>query len=194
MATPRDIRRLALLALFQLDATAGDPETIRESLEDTESLFEEGLTFTVPADKLKPQDLDRAIEIATGAYESREAADAAMLELAPDWPAGRQAAIDRAILRLAHFEITGTDHPPKAVVNEAVELAKDFSTEKSPAFVNGLLGKFLKGHIAGSASTATAASDSADTAENPAPLESELPTAEPTEPKPTEPEPTNATD
>jgi hypothetical protein len=62
----------------------------------------------------------------------------------PDWPSRRLAPIDRAILRLAHFEMTSGRTPPKVAINEAVELAKAFSTEKSPAFINGLLGKVLK--------------------------------------------------
>ena len=74
---------------------------------------------------------DRAIALASGAYEDRAKADGVMLELAPTWPASRQAAVDRAILRLAHFEMTRGKTPPKVAVNEAVELAKTFSTEKS---------------------------------------------------------------
>ena len=50
----------------------------------------------------------------------------------------------RAILRLAHYEMTATDAAPKQVVSDAVELAKHFSTDRSPAFVNALLGKVLK--------------------------------------------------
>ena len=52
--------------------------------------------------------------------------------------------MDRAILRLAHYEMTSGRTNPKVVVNEAVELAKEFSTERSPAFVNGVLDKVLK--------------------------------------------------
>ena len=52
--------------------------------------------------------------------------------------------MDRAILRLAQHEIAHGESPPKAVVNEAVELAKAFSTENSPAFINAVLGKVLK--------------------------------------------------
>ena len=53
-------------------------------------------------------------------------------------------------MRLAHFEMTSGRTPPKVAVNEAVELAKSFSTERSPAFINGLLGKVLK-RVLGSA-------------------------------------------
>jgi N utilization substance protein B len=79
-----------------------------------------------------------------GVHNARAAADAEFLELAPEWPTNRLAAVDRAILRLAHFEMTSGRTPPKIAVNEAVELAKHYSTEKSPAFINGLLDKVLK--------------------------------------------------
>jgi len=56
-----------------------------------------------------------------------------------NWRFERLAAIDRAILRLAIHEMNSTDTPPKVVLNEAVELAKKFSSEESGAFVNGVL-------------------------------------------------------
>jgi len=133
MASPRDIRRLAFQALFQLDARSGsaqDAAAVRESLDQVEG-------FT-------PKERDEAFRLAVEAYAARRAADEEMAALAPAWPAHRQAAVDRAILRLAHYEMTSGRTPPKAAVSEAVELAKAFSTEKSPAFVNGLLDKVLK--------------------------------------------------
>jgi N utilization substance protein B len=58
---------------------------------------------------------------------------------ADNWRFERLAAIDRAILRLAIFELTQAETPTKVVLNEAVELAKKFSSEESGAFVNGVL-------------------------------------------------------
>lgn len=138
MANPREIRRLAFQTLFQIDARGGadDIESLRQAMGDSED-------FTVG-------EQDRAMKLALSAYSDRAAADAVMLELAPGWPVHRQAAVDRAILRLAHYEMTVAGINPKVVVNEAVELAKGFSTEKSPAFINGLLDKVLKRVIAGS--------------------------------------------
>jgi N utilization substance protein B len=56
------------------------------------------------------------------------------------------AIIDRNILRLALFEIGANtnDAPPKVVINEAVELAKEFGSDSSPRFINGVLGAALK--------------------------------------------------
>lgn len=131
MATPREIRRLAFQTLFQLDArpTVDQPE-VRTGLEAAEG-YTEG-------------DRRKAFDLATAAYTNRSVADAAMLELAPGWPAHRQAAADRAILRLAHYEMTAKSLDPNIAISEAVELAKEFSTEKSPAFVNALLDKVAK--------------------------------------------------
>lgn len=56
-----------------------------------------------------------------------------------NWRSERLAAIDRAILRLAAHELKKGETPPKVVLNEAVELAKKFSSEDSAAFVNGVL-------------------------------------------------------
>jgi N utilization substance protein B len=145
MATPRDIRRLALLALYQLDACKGeDRDSIRDSLTAIDTLEEEGLHFVDRDTAFSENECNKAFDIAVNAYELREVADAEVLELAPDWPPHRQPVVDRSIIRLAHYEMSRVDAQPKAVVNEAVELAKAFSTENSPGFVNGVLDKVLK--------------------------------------------------
>lgn len=130
-ATPREIRRLAFQTLFQIDAR-GEREA------------EEVLATLEGAKDFDPKEREKAFRLALGAFHDRAEADKAMLELAPTWPAHRQAAVDRAILRLAHYEMTRHGTHPKIAVNEAVELAREFSTDKSPAFVNGLLDKILK--------------------------------------------------
>ncbi len=152
MATPTDIRRLALVALYQLDACSGEDRAhLRESLAETvrhstdeELADDEGGLFRTPLEPFTDRDEGRAFDLAQHAGDARGAADEEFEALAPDWPPRRQAAIDRAILRLAHFEMVSGRTPPKVAVNEAVELARAFSTEKSPAFINGLLGKVLK--------------------------------------------------
>ncbi len=74
-----------------------------------------------------------------GAAKDIAALDAIIAKHADNWRFERLAAIDRAILRLAIHEMNGTDTPPKVVLNEAVELAKKFSSEESGSFVNGVL-------------------------------------------------------
>lgn len=135
MATPRDIRRLAFQTLFQLDArtaagSSGDAEDVRAGLAAAEG-YSDG-------------ERRKAFELAQRAFEERGKADAATVALAPTWPAHRQAAVDRAILRLAHYEMAVKGVDPRIAISEAVELAKEFSTDKSPAFINGLLDKIAK--------------------------------------------------
>ncbi len=137
---PRDLRTLAFQALYQLDALDGGPleeleAEVRASIESSAS------DLGVPA---KRGDIDRALALAMGAFRNRHAADRDVMELAPEWPTQRQPAVDRAILRLAHYEMTRPDARPKIAVNEAVELAKKYSTDRSPAFVNGVLDKVLR--------------------------------------------------
>ncbi|MGD9690529.1 MAG: transcription antitermination factor NusB [Phycisphaerales bacterium] len=135
MATPRDIRRLAFQLLFQLDAHGGADEASLRAWATTADTSE----------GFAPRDIESALGTAQAAFAARAAADAEFDRLAPAWPARRQAAVDRAILRLCHFELTRPDPAPlKAIVNDAVELAKEFSTDRSPAFINGLLDKVLK--------------------------------------------------
>ncbi|HMN39238.1 MAG TPA: transcription antitermination factor NusB [Phycisphaerales bacterium] len=136
MSTPREVRRLAFQILYQLDAI-GPGHDAAEVLATLAEDDEEAGRYTAA-------ERQKAFTLASEAYTDRAAADAFMNEAAPGWPAHRQAAVDRAILRLAHYEMTSGKTPPKIAVNEAVELAKVFSTEKSPAFVNGLLDKVLK--------------------------------------------------
>ena len=60
---------------------------------------------------------------------------------APEWPIDQIALIDKAILRLAAYELTNIkDVPPKVAINEAVELAKQFGGDSSSKFINGVLG------------------------------------------------------
>jgi N utilization substance protein B len=88
----------------------------------------------------------RAMEIAGGAWEARENTDRWIERLAPQWPPRRQPGVDRGILRLAVWELTSADTPPKVVIDEAIELAKLYSTENSPSFINGVLDAVLREH------------------------------------------------
>jgi transcription antitermination factor NusB len=64
---------------------------------------------------------------------------------APEWPVEKIAKIDLAILRLAVYELTvNTKEPSKVVIDEAIELAKEFGNPNSPQFINGVLGTIFK--------------------------------------------------
>lgn len=143
MSTPprRDLRRLAMQVLYQLDVTAprhkpGHAPTVLPRAEDlAEALDEE---HDSPAIRKK------AAELALLAWKDHAAADELIAALAPDWPTHRQPPVDRAILRLCYYEMKSGHAPVKVAINEAVELAKQFGSEHSPPFINGVLDKLAK--------------------------------------------------
>ena len=79
-----------------------------------------------------------------GVLEHQLELDQLIHRLAPAWPVAQLAVVDRNILRLALYELrVAATEPPKAIVNEAVELAKTYGGETSSRFVNGVLGSVL---------------------------------------------------
>lgn len=66
--------------------------------------------------------------------------DQQITKAAPAWPLKNIAKVDLAILRIAVFEFMEKKNPPKVIIDEAVELAKKYGSESSPAFINGVLG------------------------------------------------------
>jgi N utilization substance protein B len=128
----RDARELAMQVLYLWDTQGGsDADLARQ----------------VAADASDDVEVRQwADEMSKGAWEQRESADRWVEKIAPQWPTHRQPVIDRNLLRLAIWELTSTDTPPKVVIDEAIELAKHFSTDQSAAFVNGVLDAVLKEH------------------------------------------------
>jgi len=81
------------------------------------------------------------LKIASGTQEHLREIDEIITISAPEWPLPQIAQVDLSILRLAIFELLFDDEvPPKAVINEAVELGKAFGGENTSKFVNGVLG------------------------------------------------------
>jgi N utilization substance protein B len=77
-----------------------------------------------------------------GVLAHRDAIDALIEDHSVDWPLDRMPAVDRALLRLATYELRwGDEVTPAVAIDEAVELAKELSTDESPGFVNGVLGR-----------------------------------------------------
>ncbi|AXA95921.1 transcription antitermination factor NusB [Microbacterium laevaniformans] len=86
-----------------------------------------------------------AREIVDGVIDNRDDIDEQIVTHARDWKIERMPAVDRAILRLAVWELMFNDEVPAAVViDEAVELAKEFSTDDSGSFVHGVLGRIAR--------------------------------------------------
>jgi N utilization substance protein B len=91
---------------------------------------------------------DYTITLVEGVSEHRRAIDATLSEYSEGWTIERMPGVDRAILRVALYELLFNDEVPDAVaIDEAVELAKTLSTDESPKFVNGLLGRVLRDQV-----------------------------------------------
>ncbi|ADG74736.1 NusB antitermination factor [Cellulomonas flavigena DSM 20109] len=85
-----------------------------------------------------------AVELVEGVLEHAERIDELLATHSHGWTVARMPAVDRALLRLGAWEILWNDDVPDAVaVDEAVSLARELSTDESPAFVNGLLGRLV---------------------------------------------------
>ncbi len=123
-------RILALQALYEIDTTDHSVDRTLEVLLGQQRLSPEGAAFVR--------------ELIEGILEHRERLDQVIAEFAPAWPVSQLAPVDRAILRLAIYEVSiAQETPPKAAINEAVELAKAFGTESSSKFINGVLGSVM---------------------------------------------------
>lgn len=130
------VRIAALQALFELDLTDHAPDRVLLRRVEEEAFSEEGAQF-----------LKRLIY---GAWEHRSYIDRIIEESAPNWPVLQMPSVDKAVLRIALYEILVDDieqTPVKAVINEAVELAKHFGSDSSSRFVNGVLGTVVTRYI-----------------------------------------------
>ncbi len=90
------------------------------------------------------QTREEGYALAQKAWGHQKQADALTVEIAPKWPTYRQPPVDRSIIRLAYYEMISGYAPAKVAINEAIELAKDYASEHSPAFINGVLDKIHK--------------------------------------------------
>ena len=132
------VRVLALQGLFELDATDHAPDEIVARYMAEEELPPEGQRFL------------RALVF--GVWEHYPYLDRIIEEAAPNWPVSQMPGVDKAILRIALYEILidEAEHTPvKAVINEAVELAKHFGSDNSSRFVNGVLGTVVTRYVEG---------------------------------------------
>ena len=127
----RRARILALQALFEADNSNHEP------IDSLERIIKDQRSGKAPA--------AFAAELVEGVLAKRDEIDARIADVAPAWPVDQLAAVDRNILRLAISEMLGDNGTPvRAVISEAVELAKTFGSEKSSSFVNGVLGSIAR--------------------------------------------------
>jgi N utilization substance protein B len=130
----RKSRELALKVLFSWDAL-GDMDLAMAN-----QIVQDGSD--------EPSVRQRSLELASAAWQERDGIDRQLTRIAPQWPTHRQPGVDRNLLRLAVWELTHCDTPPKVVLDEAIELAKVYSTGQSAAFVNGVLDAVMAEHLA----------------------------------------------
>ena len=132
MMRRRRAREYALQILFQIDFKSQEV-----SRNDFEGFW---------LDKNESEDVRKFTEeLVRGTIERLDEIDSRLEKVAENWVLKRMAAVDRNILRFAAFEILyRKDIPPAVTINEAVEIAKKFSSSESAPFINGILDKLAK--------------------------------------------------
>jgi N utilization substance protein B len=151
-------RVLAFQALFEGDSSHRIPQGILDRLLQETQLLDEaaGLAQKLGVPDL-PHRLEReaqqwreaepfARELVSAYIKHKEKIDHTLSKFAPEWPLEQVAPVDRNILRIAVVELLFLEAktPPKAAIDEAVELAKIYGGESSPRFVNGVLGTLVR--------------------------------------------------
>lgn len=127
-------RQLALQVLYAVDlaATRRGAEAVAP---------EAASTFEAVAGSFDlPQGAEAfAKELVFGVMERRAELDALLAAHTRNWRIERMAAVDRNVLRIAVYELLATDTPASVIIDQAIELARRFGDDPSPAFVNGVL-------------------------------------------------------
>ena len=125
MTSRREARRTAIDILYQSDLTDADPRLVLAEWREAGRVVS---TFTT--------------ELVEGVEAHLPEIDLLLEERTEGWTVARMAALDRTILRVAIHELWHrTDVPASVAISEAVEAATDLSSEGSPRFVNGILGR-----------------------------------------------------
>ena len=124
-------RELAMQALYQLDVQGSD----------LLGRLEEFFVENEPDSKVRKL----AFEWCSNAWKNVAKCDQLIVDSTIKWGLSRLCPVDKSILRLAVFQLSFCpDIPVRVTINEAIELAKKYSTDKSPGFVNGVLDAILK--------------------------------------------------
>ena len=126
----RSARKNAFSLLFQMDFNeATEFEQVKE------------IFFAEKEEPVEESDKAFILSEVEGVHEHMEEIDAMIEQSAKGWDLSRMNKVDLAILRLAVYEMKYGETPVGVAINEAVELAKKFSSDEAPAFINGVLGK-----------------------------------------------------
>jgi N utilization substance protein B len=139
MANRHLLRSLSMQTLYQID--------MREQF-DNPKVWEEIVQPSIDALDFEIEDLSYLKEVVSGVLKYKKEIDKLITTYSNGWSITKMAPIDRNILRVAIYEMNwykDDDIPKKVSINEAIELAKNFSGKVSGKFVNGVLGGFFKG-------------------------------------------------
>jgi N utilization substance protein B len=135
MSTRRQAREMALQMLYQSDVGGAEGEQVLAEFRPTEYSGDAERAFSY------------ARSLVEGTLSHRQEIDELIRQQAEHWRLERMPPVDRNILRLAVYEfLYQTDVPKLVILDEAIELAKEFGSEQSGRFVNGLLDGILKHH------------------------------------------------
>ena len=131
MGARRKARELALQMLFQHDMSGNQPDMIISTFEELQ--------------KSKPNTREFATKIFRGTVDNLTKIDDMIQAQADNWRLSRMAVVDRNIIRMSVYEfLHETDTPKLVIIDEAIEIAKKFGTQKSSQFINGILDGILK--------------------------------------------------
>ncbi len=131
MGARRKARELALQMLYQHDLSGNAPEAIVGTFEDLQ--------------KSKTNTREFATKIFRGTVEHLAEIDEMIAAQADNWRLSRMAVVDRNIIRMSVYEfLHERDTPKLVIIDEAIEIAKKFGTQKSSQFINGILDGILK--------------------------------------------------
>jgi len=139
---PRHLaRKVALQTLYQLSIRDYETQLLAELIDATFVSMQDAY-----ADKKVHTDM--AKDLIHGALDHRNEIDVLIEKCAPEWPVDQISKIDANVLRIAMYELLyRKEAPVKVVIDEAVELAKEFGSDASSKFVNGVLGTVVKDHL-----------------------------------------------
>lgn len=134
-------REIAVSSLYQMEMNEVSASEAVDMLMD--ELRQENEIGADPSEAGSTDEFAR--ELVNGVLEHKQAIDGMLQQYLTGWQVDRLSRVDRQVLRLACYEMVFRDDvPPKATINEAIELAKHFGFEESGKFVNGVLGKLLQ--------------------------------------------------
>ncbi len=131
MGARRKARELALQMLFQHDMSGNVPDMIISTFEELQ--------------KSKPNTREFATKIFRGTVDHQDEIDEMITAQADNWRLSRMAVVDRNIIRMCVYEFLHENDTPKLVIiDEGIEIAKKYGTQKSSQFINGILDGILK--------------------------------------------------